>query len=347
MAKILIVDDDPGTRQLYVCLLTPFGHQVSVARDGEEGLVAARKLGPGLIISDILMPTMNGYEFVSRLRQFPGFEKVPVIFQSASFLDHEAQVLGQACGVDAYIAKPCEPGKILETVNRVLGLPHQDAMPASASESNTDPVPMLIDAFYEKGKQLDALTMRLASLLDFGLQLSRAGAPRVLLQHAVAAARKIVGANYAGAGAADIGDPRLQVFVTSGIDEATIARLGTPGLSGTFQEIVLQGKTIGAFSHVGETALRVLRLSRFATPLNEYSEVQDAVDSRPHSVRERPRLDRRDGICQSELFDLRDLSDFRSLRRLYRLRDFLAFHLVNPPKTIGRGNVMECQRNPG
>lgn len=123
MAKILVVDDDPATRLLYVSLLTPFGHQVDVACDGQEGLDAVRGNVPDLVISDILMPTMNGYDFVSRLRQFSVFESVRVIFQSASFLDHETQALGRACGVSDFISKPCEPEKILAIVNRVLGLP--------------------------------------------------------------------------------------------------------------------------------------------------------------------------------------------------------------------------------
>src|SRR5579863_2547336 len=148
MAKILIVDDDPASRQLYVSLLSPFGHDVAEARDGEEGLNRACKLAPSLVISDILMPTMNGYEFVSRLRQLPTFENVPVIFQSASFLDHETKALGQACGVEDFISKPCEPEEILETVNRVLGIPLQAPIPGLTYQGLNDPVPMLIDAFY-------------------------------------------------------------------------------------------------------------------------------------------------------------------------------------------------------
>src|SRR5579872_5044316 len=99
MALILIVDDDVHTRELYVSLLAPYGHQVIEAGDGKEGLEQARLRNPNLIISDILMPTMNGYEFVSTLRKLPALEKVPVIFHSASFLDREARSLGSSCGV--------------------------------------------------------------------------------------------------------------------------------------------------------------------------------------------------------------------------------------------------------
>jgi PAS domain S-box-containing protein len=261
MAKILIVDDDPATRQLYVSLLTPFGHQVNEARDGEEGLAAARNLVPALVISDILMPTMNGYQFVSQLRQFAGFETVPVIFQSASFLDHETQTLGRACGVSDFISKPCEPEEILGTVNRALGIPLQLPMPGRSAGTPNDPVPMLIDAFYEKGKQFDALSLRLAALLELGLDLSRSSDPQRLLEHAVSAARKIIGANYAGAGTVSNGDPLLRSFATSGIDQAVVSKVGRPALAGSFREIAVDGETIRAFSHDQE-------LSRLALPAN-------------------------------------------------------------------------------
>ena len=268
MAKILIVDDDPGSRQLYVSLLSPFGHEVAEARDGEEGLQAARKQNPGLVISDILMPTMNGYEFVSRLRQLPAFETVPVIFQSASFLDHETQALGKACGVDDFIRKPCEPEEILGTVNRVLGLPSSLPVPAPLSDTGKDAVPLLIDAFYEKGKQLDALSLRLAALLELGLRLSRSTEPRELLETAVDAARKIIAANYAGAGTLENGGPDLRFFVSAGIDEAWARKLNKPTVAGTFREIAVEGKTVGAFSRVGEP--RLLALPAYHPPVRGF-----------------------------------------------------------------------------
>src|SRR5712692_3829256 len=268
MAKILIVDDDPGSRQLYVSLLSPFGHEVAEARDGEEGLQAARKQNPGLVISDILMPTMNGYEFVSRLRQLPAFETVPVIFQSASFLDHETQALGKACGVDDFIRKPCEPEEILGTVNRVLGLPSSLPVPAPLSDTGKDAVPLLIDAFYEKGKQLDALSLRLAALLELGLRLSRSTEPRELLETAVDAARKIIAANYAGAGTLENGGPDLRFFVSAGIDEAAARKLNKPTVAGTFREIAVEGKTVGAFSRVGEP--RLLALPAYHPPVRGF-----------------------------------------------------------------------------
>src|SRR5258708_1665207 len=251
MAKILIVDDDPGTRQLYVSLLSPFGHEVAEAGDGEEGLKAARTNAPGLVVSDILMPTMNGYEFVLRLRQLPSFETIPVIFQSASFLDHETQALGRACGVIDFISKPCEAEEILGTINRVLGLPVSMPVSASPSDPTKAPVPLLLDAFYEKGKQLDALSLRLVALLELGQRLSLGTEPRTLLEASVDAAREIIGANYAGAGTMENGGPELRLFVTRGFT-GRAGEINVTSVDGVFREIALEGKTVSVFCKVGE-----------------------------------------------------------------------------------------------
>jgi CheY-like chemotaxis protein len=169
MAKILIVDDDFQTRQLFVSLLSPFGHHVMETRDGRVGLEQARLRKPDLIISDILMPTMNGYEFVSTLRKYPSLENVPVIFHSATFMEPQTRSLGAACGVSLFIAKPCEPEAALATVQKALGLEIQKPTALAPTHVSGDPIPLVIDAFFEKGKELDAVSVRLASLLELAL----------------------------------------------------------------------------------------------------------------------------------------------------------------------------------
>ncbi len=168
MALILIVDDDLYSRQLYVSLLTPFGHQVIEASDGKEGLEQARARKPDLIISDILMPTMNGYEFVTSLRNIPALERIPVIFHSASFLDRETRTLGASCGVSLFILKPCEPERALTIVNQALGIEAGIPMTPAQSIEKKEVIPLLIDAFFKKGKELNAVSLRLAALLDTG-----------------------------------------------------------------------------------------------------------------------------------------------------------------------------------
>ena len=184
MAMILVVDDDVDSRQLYVSLLTPFGHQVIEASDGKEGLEQALARTPDLIISDILMPTMNGYEFVTSLRNLPALDKIPVIFHTASFLDRETRTLGASCGVSLFIVKPCEPEHALTIIHQALG--GAVAMPTPPLPGNQDEkaIPVLIDAFFKKGKELDTVSLRFSALLELGLQLARPCETQALLRKA-------------------------------------------------------------------------------------------------------------------------------------------------------------------
>src|ERR1051326_3240911 len=109
MAKILIIDDRPINRQFLTTLLGYQRHELREASDGAEGLRLAREFRPDLIISDVLMPTMDGYEFVLRLRKETDIGKMPVIFSTAHYLSRESQKLAKKCGVTSIIQKPSEP----------------------------------------------------------------------------------------------------------------------------------------------------------------------------------------------------------------------------------------------
>jgi len=253
LALILIVDDDLQTRQLYVSLLTPFGHQVVEAGEGKEGLEQARLRKPDLIISDILMPTMNGYEFVSTLRKNPSLNDVPVIFHSASFLDRQARSLGAACGVSLFILKPCEPEQALAIVHQALGLELQKSPVPAPTQTNGDAIPFLIDAFYEKGKELDAVSIRLASLLELALDLAHSCGLDGLMDKAGNAARKIIGANYCGIGILAGDGPHLRSFALFGVDREVSAKLVHPVFDGQiFKTMISERIAQRAFSPFGE-----------------------------------------------------------------------------------------------
>src|SRR6202007_655332 len=85
MATILIVDDRPTNRQFLLTLLGYGNHRLFEAADGAQALAMTQTERPDLVISDILMPTMDGYEFVQRLRADPGLAATPVIFHTATY----------------------------------------------------------------------------------------------------------------------------------------------------------------------------------------------------------------------------------------------------------------------
>src|SRR5512134_3370452 len=122
MTTILIVDDRTTNRQFLVTLLGYAGHRVLEAANGAQALQIVRSEQPDLIITDILMPTMDGYEFVRQLRADPDFASTPVIFYTATYRDREARSLAKAAGVQYVLTKPAEPAVILNIVNAALGL---------------------------------------------------------------------------------------------------------------------------------------------------------------------------------------------------------------------------------
>src|ERR687886_2128274 len=99
MATVLIVDDRPANREYLATLLGYGGHRLLQAADGAEALATARAEHPALVIADILMPTMDGYEFVRQLRADPAVARTPVVFYTAHYHEHEAAALAKSCGV--------------------------------------------------------------------------------------------------------------------------------------------------------------------------------------------------------------------------------------------------------
>ncbi len=279
MARILVVDDDPNARELYASLLTPFGHQVVGARDGREGLELAHQEKPDLIISDILMPTMNGYEFVSAVRKTASLAGVPVIFHSASFLDREARALGLSCGVSLYILKPCDPEKILDIVHRALGISPEPPAQASPPQVDRETIPLLIDALFEKGKELDALSVRLSALLELAMNLAVPRPMNDVLAQAANTARKILGANYASVGLLEDDGAHLRSFVLSGVDAEIAAKINKSSFAGEiFKGIVSDGKPRKAFSPFGEPP--GLALPAYHPPIRSFLGVPLAVAGR-------------------------------------------------------------------
>ena len=93
MTKILVVDDQAENRELVVTLINYRGYQPLEAANGADALALVRSEHPDLVISDVLMPSMDGYEFVRQLRADPEITHTEVIFYSAHYLEREARNL--------------------------------------------------------------------------------------------------------------------------------------------------------------------------------------------------------------------------------------------------------------
>lgn len=120
MANILIADDDAGSGELLRFILTSMGHQVTVTRDGAEALSNARKHPPDLIISDILMPVMDGFDLCRVIRLDEKLMSVPFIFCTATYITAEDEQLAMNLGGSGFIRKATEAATMTSVLEQVI-----------------------------------------------------------------------------------------------------------------------------------------------------------------------------------------------------------------------------------
>lgn len=227
---ILVVDDRPLNRELLVTILGYKGYRVIEAADGAEALDLVRAERPNLVISDILMPTMDGYQFVNKLRADPLLAGTPVVFNTAHYLDREARALANASGVSQIIYKPAEPDAVFRAVDIALGggspgvtAPDKQEQPSAADE-------------------LRLVNERLAALIELSQQLAAERDPILLLEKFCRSARKIIGARYAAVGVVDKAKKEIRHFVTSGMSPSREEDL--PATRGLVGKLLKEGGTV-------------------------------------------------------------------------------------------------------
>jgi signal transduction histidine kinase/DNA-binding response OmpR family regulator len=119
--KVLVVDDKWENRSVLVNLLSPLGFEVLEATDGEDALHKAAEFKPDVILMDLVMPIMDGFEATRQLRQLPDLNKVVVIATSASAFEYDQQSSFNS-GCNDFISKPLRANELLELLQRHLGL---------------------------------------------------------------------------------------------------------------------------------------------------------------------------------------------------------------------------------
>ncbi len=119
--QLLLIDDKWENRAILVNLLTPLGFTVTEASNGAEGVEMAKQTLPDLIITDLVMPVMDGFEAVRRIRQYPQLQNTAIIAASASVFDYHQQESRDA-GCNEFIAKPIRLDLLLEKIQELLQL---------------------------------------------------------------------------------------------------------------------------------------------------------------------------------------------------------------------------------
>jgi len=228
MATILIVDDYPTNREFLVTLLGYRGHRLLEAADGAEALAQARAERPDLVIADILMPTMDGYEFVRQLRADPAIAQIQVIFYTAYYHEREAQALAQACGVAHILTKPSEPEAVLRTVDAALAGATPPPAPPAQDEFDREHMRLMTDKLSQTATELRKTNLQLTALIEIGLQLASERDPQRLLENVCHTARDLIGARYVAVGVLGEDAHALRHFFISGMDAERAVGIGSP-----------------------------------------------------------------------------------------------------------------------
>jgi len=173
--KILVVDDFDANRIVLVSLFSSLGFGVLEAVDGQEAVEQAIAEQPDIIIMDLIMPRMDGFEATRRIRQAAKLKNVVIIAVSASaFEQHRQDSL--AAGCDDFISRPIQPDEILEKLGKCLNLKlewvfatnHPDHTPASKPQPLIGPPPEIADELYEL-----AMQGNVGSIIEQAIQLKK------------------------------------------------------------------------------------------------------------------------------------------------------------------------------
>ncbi len=241
MPTILVVDDHPSNRDLMVTLCRHLGHECLEAADGVEALLAVRARQPDLVICDILMPTMDGYEFVHQLRADPAIAHTEVIFYTATYRELEARSLARAVGVTRIIVKPCDPAEVMHVIETALAHTTPLPLPTDRTAFDREHLRLVNDTLLDKAEELQRANQRLASLTDLNLQLASERDPHELLEKVCRGARELLGARYGFLCIKAKNNGQAIYLFSSGLPAEEAAKLTCPLIDkGRFGEVMAQ-----------------------------------------------------------------------------------------------------------
>ena len=168
-ATVLIVDDNADIR-VYLRSILQDKYQINEAADGQQGLALANEIVPDLIVSDVMMPVMNGLEFCQRVKNGTATSHIPVILLTARALSHH-QIEGYESGADAYITKPFSAEVLMARIGNLLKSRHQlkDLFGKVAGTEGTDPVETPAEELAPQNKKEDAFVTKFRDFVEKNL----------------------------------------------------------------------------------------------------------------------------------------------------------------------------------
>ena len=216
MATVLVVDDRPVNRDLVRTLLDYYGHSTLEADDGAQALDLLRCEHPDLLITDVLMPKMDGYDLVREIRGDPTTAAIPVIFYTANYLEEEARPIAEALGVSSVVTKTGDLSALLDAVHVALTRAPTATTPLVGGFTR-EHLRVLNAKLVDKISELEEKE-RLHELVDAAVAIIGDLSLPATLQRIVVAARSLVDAHYAAIRVTTEGDELIE-FAQDGLAE--------------------------------------------------------------------------------------------------------------------------------
>lgn len=173
-APILVVDDVPDTLQMLEVALRFKGYRVITARNGREALKVIETERPSLILADILMPGMDGFSLVHRLRIQPGTRNLPIVFLSATYVTPEDKAFANEIGVTRFIEKPISMEHLLKTISELLAAKSKPRKPMNQKAFHAGYRKRLEEKLSQKAAQIARTEKMLETLSEQEKQTFRA-----------------------------------------------------------------------------------------------------------------------------------------------------------------------------
>lgn len=243
----MIVDDLAENRALLVTILASQGHKLLEAANGRDGLAAARAEPPDLVITDVLMPVMDGYEMVKELGGDPVTRNIPVVFWTAHYGEREARALALSGGVFDVLSKPADGKALLTIVERALSSDRRSARtvgPAALDRAfDREHLRLVTNKLSDTIEDLRGANARLRAVINIGLDFASEQDVERLLAMVCVASRDLFAATSVTLGIVDGSGQVVQRLVTC--DASTVGGVKAgDAVAGLHRTVVTQRQTV-------------------------------------------------------------------------------------------------------
>jgi CheY-like chemotaxis protein len=221
MKKVLIVDDNPQNLYMLEIMLLSNNYEIRKAVNGKEALEQARAERPDLVITDILMPVMDGFSLCRELKKDTDLKNIPLIFYTATYTDPRDEEFAMSLGADRFLVKPMDPSEMLTAIREVLQTSERILRPIPPEQPENETYyksysETLVRKLEEKMLQLEQVNKRQTALYQASCEMVRQHAPREMIQMVLRTIVETAGYQKANYFEYDLMENRLRLTSSSG-----------------------------------------------------------------------------------------------------------------------------------